>query len=309
MHRPSPAPMTEVSAELLLARVLCTFQRSDMKLHGYVTKLDKRSSKRTVATLQPKTVKCFEDFLCLSDASMSVNEAFNWYARMKLRFACSSCCSLFVDCVIPELLRDGVQFMRYEDGTLVDLKTVTCHEVWLDVPDHVHILRFPLFPSDREESIEIMQDMPYSDPKMPHNVLVSTEVPHVIDMTIGQFSGDMQPVSSSGLGSHPFPSRVAFARPSDPMDVKRQIEMETALSSRNPDKLPSKFAKVVSSELHDYGWRNMCRNCLGTCGHKPLKACTGCHAVWYCGKQCQKLDWKARHKQSCSGKKGKSVCL
>lgn len=32
---------------------------------------------------------------------------------------------------------------------------------------------------------------------------------------------------------------------------------------------------------------------------KDLKACARCKCVFYCGKECQVQDWKARHKKFC----------
>jgi len=32
---------------------------------------------------------------------------------------------------------------------------------------------------------------------------------------------------------------------------------------------------------------------------EDLKACGACKAVFYCGLECQKADWKARHRPLC----------
>ncbi|KAH8897213.1 hypothetical protein GQ53DRAFT_803267 [Thozetella sp. PMI_491] len=34
-------------------------------------------------------------------------------------------------------------------------------------------------------------------------------------------------------------------------------------------------------------------------GTNELQACGACHSVFYCGMQCQKMDWRARHKVLC----------
>jgi ankyrin repeat protein len=41
-----------------------------------------------------------------------------------------------------------------------------------------------------------------------------------------------------------------------------------------------------------------CSNCLEKKESKALRACSSCGVVRYCGKECQKIDWK-RHKASC----------
>ncbi|KAF2765752.1 hypothetical protein EJ03DRAFT_242572, partial [Teratosphaeria nubilosa] len=43
-----------------------------------------------------------------------------------------------------------------------------------------------------------------------------------------------------------------------------------------------------------------CHNCHkpGNTPTQPLKTCRGCCKAWYCGRECQKKDWK-RHRTSC----------
>ena len=58
-----------------------------------------------------------------------------------------------------------------------------------------------------------------------------------------------------------------------------------------PPKAPELVArKVLREEVS-------CRHCAAAGG--KLSACQRCMAVYYCGKECQRADWKARHKLEC----------
>ena len=39
------------------------------------------------------------------------------------------------------------------------------------------------------------------------------------------------------------------------------------------------------------------------CGKKPTHYCAGCHMAKYCGVECQRADWKARHSVVCARRK------
>lgn len=41
-----------------------------------------------------------------------------------------------------------------------------------------------------------------------------------------------------------------------------------------------------------------CSPCA-SCGKAGALKCGGCSLRWYCGKKCQKKDWKERHKKEC----------
>jgi hypothetical protein len=48
-----------------------------------------------------------------------------------------------------------------------------------------------------------------------------------------------------------------------------------------------------------------CRNCNKTKQEVgPIRKCTGCGLVGYCGKECQREHWDAAHKEECKILKG-----
>ena len=75
-------------------------------------------------------------------------------------------------------------------------------------------------------------------------------------------------------------------------------------------------AKLVLEQLRSYQARTpssdsprSSSDARGTCGHcgasgTPLKACSGCSIVLYCGRDCQVAHWKAGHKKDCKARKG-----
>ena len=57
-------------------------------------------------------------------------------------------------------------------------------------------------------------------------------------------------------------------------------------------------------EESDKKKRSLCRRiCVNCCQmHFNSKRCAGCMSVWYCSVECQRADWKARHKQVCASR-------
>ena len=53
--------------------------------------------------------------------------------------------------------------------------------------------------------------------------------------------------------------------------------------------------------LADHG-RVVCENCEEVIPVKTAMQCSGCKMVYYCGKKCQKKDWKVKHKNICCKK-------
>ncbi|KAF8178640.1 hypothetical protein K438DRAFT_1938715 [Mycena galopus ATCC 62051] len=59
--------------------------------------------------------------------------------------------------------------------------------------------------------------------------------------------------------------------------------------------LPRLYAPLTTTQVKCL----ICAYCLRAGNSESLQKCTGCRRVAYCGKKCQKLDWKLDHKQCC----------
>ena len=71
------------------------------------------------------------------------------------------------------------------------------------------------------------------------------------------------------------------------------------------DKFSGKI--LTLDDCEDCGGRNCSHNkarygSIGSNGkHQKLLACAACKEVYYCSRECQIKDWKARHKLECNG--------
>jgi hypothetical protein len=65
----------------------------------------------------------------------------------------------------------------------------------------------------------------------------------------------------------------------------------------------SRMQKKVEKVWPDMREANQVRadQCCAQCQRIEikLKACAGCNYLWYCSKACQKVHWKAGHRQDC----------
>lgn len=55
------------------------------------------------------------------------------------------------------------------------------------------------------------------------------------------------------------------------------------------------WLKAIEPTIRQY--RRMCGRCGAMAAWMP--SCVACHRVYYCTRECQKKDWKERHKQEC----------
>lgn len=76
-------------------------------------------------------------------------------------------------------------------------------------------------------------------------------------------------------------------------------------------KIPILATQMATANVHDYNMdvdcisvynfiycKRTCASC-GVTGNK-LQKCGKCLSMWYCSKECQRLDWHARHKDLCN---------
>ena len=176
------------------------------------------------------------------------------------------------------------------------------------IKDHVH----PLTLSDDGEFIESQlverttgssSTASLGDPlRVSHNALQCTESGVVVDFSLGQFTGVMNPVV--------YPNKQAFISklPSDVLafysspqsEIDGQNARDESTAAKSPDLSPKKFAKRVvhscKAVLAAAGRTGFCDHCFGEV--PKLLSCSQRRRVSYCGVPCQRLHWK-QHKAQC----------
>jgi hypothetical protein len=65
-------------------------------------------------------------------------------------------------------------------------------------------------------------------------------------------------------------------------------------------KFGSHVGYVAWLPLTQYMKRKLVSSCFVCGSTESIQQCLGCEQVAYCGKQCQREDWDARHKDACS---------
>ncbi|RYE17877.1 MAG: zinc finger MYND domain-containing protein [Sphingobacteriaceae bacterium] len=71
-----------------------------------------------------------------------------------------------------------------------------------------------------------------------------------------------------------------------------------SLMRHGPD-LEYDFNNCVFSDSGEREYKYQCLVCGLT--EDKMPSCARCHAVAYCSRSCQKIDWKSRHKYECQG--------
>ena len=92
-------------------------------------------------------------------------------------------------------------------------------------------------------------------------------------------------------------ARHSYSQPTV-LCYRSQLPRRNAYYSYDPPpKLKSAGGcKAEVSVENECGGNALC----AVCGVKGASVCSACKSVWYCGKRCQKRDWKHGHKQLCN---------
>ena len=90
-------------------------------------------------------------------------------------------------------------------------------------------------------------------------------------------------------------ARHSYSQPAV-LCYRSQLPRRNAYYSYDPPlKLKGSGGKGATVES-ECGGHALC----AVCGVRGASVCSACKSVWYCGKRCQKRDWKHGHKQSCN---------
>jgi hypothetical protein len=118
----------------------------------------------------------------------SERDAFLWYTRSRLCYSCSTVCVVFVEFVVPELKRRGIEELTVSSllsGTRVCLNKIRVKSL-VFTPYKVHAFRFRYFYGETKSLVEVGGS---------HNNLECSDTGIIFDPTLGQLTGSMKPAT------------------------------------------------------------------------------------------------------------------
>jgi hypothetical protein len=255
----------------------------------------------------PPNFGVFYDSAKFFDGMEKRSDAFLWYTRSRLYYSCSTVCVTFVEFIVPELKRRGIEELTVSSllgsTKTVSLKNLKVKSIFFIPKEHkVHGFRFSYPFGENKLVVEESGS---------HNNLECSDTGMVFDPTLGQLSGLMKPTvfSSQESFQKEFVGEIMHCMDSTVNDIQeqKQRDMEEPSLTKNPACHPKHIAKRVVdlflSECNGFqGNAKYCANCLGIAADgKKLLRCGMCKNIWYCSKACQILDWKC-HKAQCQCK-------
>ena len=283
VHGHAAAPSIATTTELTGPSGTTTCPASSLQLE---------CTSRNYAKNRVGTLNDFKGHIDMTDARV-------WWARMKLRYSCSSVTVTFVRVIVPELEKRGITHAVFGDCS-VKLSALKIVAVFSRL-SHRHVLHFPRVGHETVEGyLETVS----------HNVLVAP-TGEVVDLTGGQFTGAIAPVSypSFEVYTRAYPGEITHVRDCEESEIAEQLQRDAALSRHtSPVASPRVWGMKVVLAVHAASKKQgpppkaaFCMACFGTPSLQSphaLRHCARCKTVAYCSLECQRVDWN-RHKCEC----------
>lgn len=269
----SPGP---IEANLLLGQMLAVWQSVNTIPCGFLRRAP--SSRICVvgpprASYQVGCPRSFGEFVSHGLFGATEADAFAWFARVQLRFSCSSLACTFARYVVPELQRIGICEMLMPCGATLLLSDLRVIEVRMHAPQEKHTIELSRIVSEdfvgrgltdaqaRKAAHELYKelskipqlekrgdgelcesqtverafhDASSSLPQISHNLLRCKKTGAFVDFSLGQFSGEMNPDVYS--------DEAAFAKmlPSSVLRIYESPEAEVESQNERDKGLASK---------------------------------------------------------------------
>lgn len=339
-----------ISSELILGQMLAVWQSVNTIPTGFMRCAP---SARSITVGPPRSgfqqgaPRSFGEFYDHGVFGTSEAEAFAWYARMKLRYSCSSLSCTFACFVIPELIRAGINEIRLPQGGSVRFSDLEVIEVKAALPHRRHVIElsrkvseevaaglrlnhltpgaagvakseraltaaFSNMYTSKGDGEFCYKEVVEAGDHLSHNLLRCKETGTLIDFSLGQFIGAMNPgvYTDQSAFIHLLPTDMVYRvypSPKHEIDKQNTRDTEKAVYCKSPDSSPLEFAKRVVRDCKraiQSGVSTFCASCYAE--QVLLRKCSQCHCISYCSRPCQKLHWKM-HKKSCKTKIEESI--
>ena len=312
---PTQIRVDVATLESLMDTIIAEYMQTTLVPGGTVVIGPRMSSDGSESiSLKPLTnfsVGCpqnFSDFISSATASgqaMKPSTAFAWWARSRLRYSCSTITATFVRYMVPYMKTIGLTEIRsLTTGCNIRMNDLEVYSLGLiPTKSHAIVLKNALDSLSRVEIVEALLPLSPNRPQhCQHNVLKCRESGILIDITLGQFLGTMEPYTFKSVDEYfsQIPGQVLYFEKTHEISIDEQVSRDNAefRSMLSPDSKPANFTKRVFRSCQ--GEKKYCWNCRGGASlGSSLKRCTKCQQAMYCSRQCQVLHWKG-HKQVCS---------